>query len=102
MGDNGSHFLGFLLAILAIMFTGHPLYSFNRFLAPILIIGWPIIDATWAIIRRVSQGKSPFSGDRGHLYDRLHLKGLSIKKTVLICYGVQAIIVGIGVIVYLM
>ncbi|MCF7906871.1 undecaprenyl/decaprenyl-phosphate alpha-N-acetylglucosaminyl 1-phosphate transferase [Patescibacteria group bacterium] len=102
MGDNGSHFLGFSLALLAIMFSGHPVYSFRQFIGPILIIGWPIIDATWAIIRRLSQGKSPLSGDRGHLYDRLHLKGLSTKKTVLICYGVQAIIVGVGIIVYLM
>jgi len=101
MGDNGSHFLGFLIAILAIMFSGHPLYNLKQFIGPILIIGLPIIDTGWAIIRRLSRGKSPFSGDRGHLYDRLHQKGLSIKKTVLICYAVQIIIVGVGVIIYL-
>ena len=101
MGDNGSHFLGFLTAILAIMFSGHPLYNLKQFIGPILIIGLPIIDTGWAIIRRLSRGKSPFSGDRGHLYDRLHQKGLSIKKTVFICYAVQIIIVGAGVIIYL-
>ena len=100
MGDNGSHFLGFALAILAIMFSGHPVYNLKQFIGPILIIGLPIIDATWAIIHRVSKGQSPMQGDRGHLYDRLRQKGLSTKKTVLICYVVQAIIVGAGIIIY--
>ena len=101
MGDNGSHFLGFSLAILAIMFSGHPIYNLKQFIGPMLIIGLPIIDASWAIIRRVSKGQSPMQGDRGHLYDRLRQKGLSTKKTVLICYAVQLIIVGMGVIIYL-
>jgi len=101
MGDNGSHFLGFSLAILAIMFSGHPIYNLKQFIGPMLIIGLPIIDASWAIIRRVSKGQSPMQGDRGHLYDRLRQKGLSTKKTVLICYAVQLIIVGIGIIVYI-
>lgn len=100
MGDNGSHFLGFCLAVLAIIFTSHPVYNLKQFIGPILIIGLPVIDAAWAIIRRSIKGKSPFQGDRGHLYDRLHQKGLSIKKTVLFCYGIQIIIVGIGVIIY--
>jgi len=80
MGDNGSHFLGFSLAILAIMFSGHPIYNLKQFIGPMLIIGLPIIDASWAIIRRVSKGQSPMQGDRGHLYDRLRQKGLSTKK----------------------
>ncbi len=100
MGDNGSHFLGFLLAILAITFTGHPLYNIKQFIGPILIIGLPIFDASWAIIRRVGHGQSPLLGDRGHLYDRLHLKGLSIKKTVLICCFIQSIIVISGILIY--
>src|SRR6056297_1952108 len=51
MGDNGSHFLGFLIAVLAISFTGHPGYNFKEFIGPILIIGLPVIDTFWAIIR---------------------------------------------------
>ena len=100
MGDNGSHLLGFSLAILAIIFSGHPIYNLKQFIGPVLIMGLPIIDAIWAIIRRISKGQSPMQGDRGHLYDRLRQKGLSTKKTVLICYAVQAIIVGIGIIIY--
>ena len=101
MGDNGSHFLGFSIAVLAIIFTNNPLYNLKQFIGPILIIGLPVIDVTWAIIRRLAKRKSPFQGDRGHLYDRLNQKGLSIKKTVLICCGIQIIIVGTGIMIYL-
>jgi len=101
MGDNGGHFLGFSLAILAIIFSGHPIYNLKQFIGPILIIGLPVIDVIWTILRRLRAKKSPFMGDRKHSYDRLHQKGLSIKKTVLICYGIQIIIVVMGVIIYI-
>ena len=101
MGDNGSHFLGFCLAFLAIIFTGHLLFNFKQFIGPLLIIGFPIIDISWAIIRRLSDGKSPFSRDRNYLYDQIHSKlGFSIPKTVLICYSFQIILVISGLLIY--
>jgi len=101
MGDNGSHFLGFCLAVLAIMFTGHPVYNLKQFVGPILIIGFPIIDIAWAVIRRLIKGKSPFSRDRNYLYDQIHFKlGFSIPKTVLTCYSFQLILVIVGILIY--
>jgi len=101
MGDNGSHFLGFSLAILAIMFSGHPVYNLKQFVGPLLIIGFPIIDIGWVIIKRLVQGKSPFSKGRNYLYDQMHFKlGFSIKKTVLICHLFQIILVTSGVLIY--
>jgi len=100
MGDNGSHFLGFILAALAVATSRYPLSDFPKFLGPILIIGLPIIDAGWAIIRRLYHKKSPFRGDRGHLYDRLNQRGLSVPRTVLLCYLIQIIIVSVGVLIY--
>ena len=97
MGDNGSHFLGFILAVLAIMFTSHNL---KQFIGPILILGLPIFDTTLAIIRRIIKGKSPFLGDRSHLYDLIHRKGVSVPKTVFICLIIQFIIVSGGIIIY--
>ncbi|MDD3101655.1 MAG: MraY family glycosyltransferase [Patescibacteria group bacterium] len=97
MGDNGSHFLGFILAILAIMFTGHNL---KQFIGPILIIGLPIIDTTLVIIRRLIKRKPLFLGDRSHLYDLIHQKGISIPKTVFIYSIIQFIIVSIGILIY--
>jgi len=97
MGDNGSHFLGFILAILAIMFTGHNL---KQFIGPALIIGLPILDTTLVIIRRLIKRKSIFLGDRSHLYDLIHQKGISVPKTVFIYSIIQFIIVSIGILIY--
>jgi len=96
MGDSGSHLLGFMMALLAILFTSKS-YDIRWFIGPILIIGLPVFDAGWAVIRRLLRRKPLFVGDRGHLYDRMMHRGLSVKQTVLICYLVQAIFVGSGI-----
>ena len=96
MGDSGSHLLGFMLALLAIIFTSKP-YDIRWFIGPILIIGLPIFDAAWAVMRRSIRRKPLFEGDRGHVYDRMMHRGLSVKQTVLICYFIQAIFVGSGI-----
>lgn len=98
MGDSGSYFLGAIIAALAIIFTSQP-YNLRWLIGPWLIIGLPIFDTGLAIVRRLVHGKSPFLGDRGHLYDRLHRQGFSIRKTVLICYLIQAIFVAGGLLI---
>lgn len=97
MGDSGSHFLGFIVATLAIIFTSRP-YDLRWFIGPILIIGFPVADAAWAVGRRFLQGKKLFQGDRAHFYDRMIKKGISVRRTVLICYLVQVGFVGGGII----
>lgn len=96
MGDSGSHFLGFIVAALAIIFASKP-YDLRWFIGPILIIGLPIADAAWAVGRRVLQRKKLFQGDRGHFYDRMIQKGISVRKAVLVCYLIQAGFVAGGV-----
>jgi len=96
MGDSGSHFLGFILALLAIIFTSRS-YDIRWFVGPILIIGLPVFDAAWAVMRRLIRRKPLFEGDRGHLYDRMTHRGLTVKQTVLICYLIQAVFVAGGV-----
>ena len=59
MGDNGSYFLGFLVAVLAIIFTSKP-YDLRWFLGPILIIGLPVVDTAWTVIRRILQRTCQF------------------------------------------
>lgn len=98
MGDNGSYFLGFILAFLALSFT--LVNDWQMFLGPIFIIGIPVFDAAYAILRRIEKGISPFQGDRSHFYDQLMQAGLSVKKTVLICWGLQFFMVGLGVLIY--
>lgn len=98
MGDSGSYFLGFTLGYLAINFTD--LHSWSAFVAPILIIGMPVLDTAFAILRRLRRGVSLFIGDRSHFYDSLAGMGFTVPQTVLICYGLQAVLVGLGVSFY--
>ncbi|NWF93993.1 MAG: undecaprenyl/decaprenyl-phosphate alpha-N-acetylglucosaminyl 1-phosphate transferase [Syntrophaceae bacterium] len=98
MGDNGSYFLGFILAYLAVTVTS--LDHFSTFLGPILIIGAPVFEAAHAILRRLKKGVPLFTGDRSHFYDQLTQKGLTVRQTVLLCWGIQVILVGTGMWVY--
>jgi UDP-GlcNAc:undecaprenyl-phosphate GlcNAc-1-phosphate transferase len=59
----------------------------------LLVLGVPIIDTFYIIVRRVSRGRSPFSADRGHIHHRLLDLGLSHTQTVLLIY---AICIGLG------
>lgn len=63
-GDSGSYFLGYLVAVCAIL-------SGAKVGTAILVMAVPLIDGVFTIIRRVAQGKSPFLGDRKHLHHRL-------------------------------
>ena len=65
-------------------------------IVPILIIGLPLFDGAYAIIRRLRRGVSPFLGDRSHLYDELHGRGWGVRKTVLVYYAIQGVLVMAG------
>lgn len=98
MGDSGAYFLGFFLAVLAILFSKP--YNFSSVLGPIFIIGLPLFDGIFTNIRRLFNKKPIFLGDREHFYDKLHLKkSFSIKKTILICYLIQVIFIATGLLI---
>lgn len=99
MGDSGAYFLGFVLAVLAILFSKP--WDIYSVLAPIFIIGLPIFDGVFTNIRRLVAGKSIFLGDRSHFYDNLLQKGFSTKKTLAICYSLQTTLVALGIIIYI-
>ena len=101
MGNSGSAFLGYILAALTISFTNKP-YNVVCFIIPILIMGVPVFDTALAIIRRFKNRRPLFMGDRSHFYDRLVDKGLSVRQTVLVCYGIQAVFVGVGILLGVM
>lgn len=92
MGDTGSNFLGFCLAIISILGTAKT-YTALVLIAPILVFALPIFDTSFAIIRRIITQKSIkaiFKADRGHLHHKLIDKGYSQKQAVLILYGISA------------
>lgn len=95
MGDTGSMFIGFILAGLAI-------YSGGKLATAVLVLGFPILDAFWVIIRRLINKTSPFKGDLQHFHHRLIYAGFSEKQALLAIYllsgffGVMALILGSG------
>lgn len=91
MGDTGSTFLGFILATLSIqgVFKSYAIISFA---VPLLILGLPLFDALFAMIRRIYHGQSPMSADRGHLHHRLIDMGFSQKQTVFILYAISGVL----------
>ncbi len=98
MGDSGAYVLGFILAILAMVFSKP--FNIYSALGPAFIIGLPIFDGIYTNIRRLLLGKSIFFGDRSHFYDKLIQKGFSVKKTLAICYSLQIVFVILGILIY--
>ncbi len=80
LGESGSVFIGFILGVLSII-------SGAKIATTLLIMGLPLLDVVWIILRRVfKEHKSPFSGDRKHLHFRLLDAGLSQPQAVLFLY----------------
>lgn len=90
MGDTGSMFLGFVLATLAIFSGGKVATAF-------LVMGFPLLDAVWVVLRRIFSGKSPMKGDKKHLHHRLLEIGLSNRKALMLIYALCAGFGGIAV-----
>lgn len=88
MGDTGSTFLGYVLAVTSIIgvFKGYALMSV---IIAVFALALPILDTSFAMLRRFIQGKPIMSPDRGHLHHRLVDKGLSQKNTVLVLYALS-------------
>ena len=84
MGDTGSMFLGYALAAMAIISGGKIATAF-------LVLGIPILDAIWVILRRIFSGNSPFKGDLQHFHHRLMYAGLSQRQALVIIYAMSAV-----------
>jgi len=92
MGDVGSQFLGFSMAVIAILGVAKTVTVFV-FIAPVLVLGLPIFDTLFAILRRIIKGKSlkaVFKADKGHLHHRLMKQGFTQKQSVFILYALSA------------
>jgi len=91
MGDTGSTFLGFMLGALSVqgVFKSYAIISFA---VPLLILGLPLFDAMFAMIRRIVKGQNPMTADRGHLHHRLIDMGFSQKQTVFILYAISGVL----------
>lgn len=98
MGDTGSTFLGYILAVTSItgVFKG---YAALAIVVGILAVGLPIFDTTFAIIRRILNRKPIMQADRGHLHHRLIDKGYSPKRAVVIMYGISILSAAFAIVI---
>ena len=67
-------------------------YAIISFVIPFFMLGVPIFDTCFAVIRRLRNGESPFKADREHVHYRLMDMGFSKKQTVAVLYGVSAVL----------
>ena len=91
MGDTGSTFLGFILAVVSIQGL-FKFYTIISFAVPFLMLGLPIFDTCFAFIRRIAHGQSPMHADRSHIHHRLIDMGLNQKQAVATLYVISAIL----------
>ena len=92
IGDTGSNFLGYCLAVISI-FGVAKTYTLVVIVAPLIVLALPVVDTIVAIIRRIIKGKSIkaiMKADKGHLHHTLLKHGFTQKEAVLIMYGVTA------------
>ncbi len=91
MGDTGSTFIGYILAVGSIQGL-FKFYAVISFVIPFLMLGLPIFDICYAVILRISHGENPMKADRKHVHYRLIDMGFSKKETVAVLYICSAIL----------
>ncbi|MBC7998766.1 MAG: undecaprenyl/decaprenyl-phosphate alpha-N-acetylglucosaminyl 1-phosphate transferase [Leptolyngbya sp.] len=96
LGDSGAYLVGFVLGAISIMgvIKGATAATIivPTFLLAFLILFFPLLDTSWAIVRRLAKGQSVFAPDAGHIHHRLLQAGLSQKKVAYIIYSVSGVL----------
>ena len=90
MGDTGSMFLGFMLAGISVTGAVKSVATI-ALVVPVFALGLPILDTTFAIVRRVRGGVPIFKPDKGHLHHRLLSVGFTQRQAVLLMYVISAL-----------
>jgi UDP-GlcNAc:undecaprenyl-phosphate GlcNAc-1-phosphate transferase len=88
MGDTGSQFLGFMIGVLSIVLTQKSNTALNPVI-PLFLVGLPIIDTIFVMVKRLSEDRSPFSPDKNHIHHRIMALGMAHYETVVIIYLTQ-------------
>jgi len=96
MGDTGSQFLGFSAGVLMVILTQKTNPALNPAI-PLLLLGLPLFDTLFVILKRIYHGNSPFSPDKNHTHHQLLALGFNHFEAVIIIYLVQAVFVLSGV-----
>jgi UDP-GlcNAc:undecaprenyl-phosphate GlcNAc-1-phosphate transferase len=88
MGDSGAMFLGYMLGGVTLMGTLKTA-TIVSLLFPLLVLGLPLVDIAFAIVRRKIKGRPISRADQGHLHHRLLDAGCTQRQAVLVLYGIS-------------
>lgn len=99
MGDSGSMFLGYIIAVIALL--GFKNVTLTTLLAPICLLAIPIMDTLFAILRRLVNKKPISEPDRQHLHHQLLNLNLSHRNVVLVIYAVDMLF-AVAMLVYML
>jgi UDP-GlcNAc:undecaprenyl-phosphate GlcNAc-1-phosphate transferase len=102
MGDGGALLLGLLLAASTMVvggrtdqqFSGQSYFFFAPILIPLVILGVPVIDTLFAIVRRATKRSGITAADKGHLHHRLMRLGHGHRRSVFILWAWSALLSG--------
>jgi UDP-GlcNAc:undecaprenyl-phosphate GlcNAc-1-phosphate transferase len=103
MGDAGAMLLGLLMAGSTMsvvgqtgqVTSGRTFFTFAPIVIPFFILGIPLIDTAFAVVRRASRRMSPAVADKNHLHHRLMRLGHGQRRSVLILWGWTAVLSGL-------
>ncbi|ACI18847.1 glycosyltransferase family 4 protein [Dictyoglomus thermophilum] len=100
MGDSGAMFLGFILGAISIIGVLKVSTIINLFF-PIVVLGFPVLDTAFSIIRRLLEGRAPWKYDKDHLHHRFLRIGMKTEQSIAfiylitICMSLLAIIISL-------
>jgi UDP-GlcNAc:undecaprenyl-phosphate/decaprenyl-phosphate GlcNAc-1-phosphate transferase len=97
MGDTGALFLGFIISVLSLL--GYKNVTFISFIIPVIILGVPISDTFFAIMRRIINHQPLSAPDKSHLHHCLLRLGYSHRQTVLLIYAMASMF-GLVAVIY--
>lgn len=96
LGDAGSTLIGYLLAWVLIRMSQTPNETHLSPVNVLWCVALPVFDTLAVMLRRLSQGKSPFKPDRGHIHHILLGTGLGSRAALLTLVGMAALLAGVG------
>lgn len=96
VGDTGSNFLGFIIAVTALL--GYKTATFTSLIIPLIILATPLIDVVFSIIRRILKGTNPFNTpDKEHFHHQLLKMKFSTRSSLLIIYAIDILFAAVSI-----
>lgn len=95
LGDTGSQFLGFIIAVISLL--GFKTATFTSLIIPICILGLPLLDIAFAVLRRTIKKQSPTVADKSHFHHQLLKMNFSTKVSLLIIYFIECLFSAVSI-----